>query len=252
MLAAILWPASPQPVAAQQFGLPPVERQIRIISPANHAVFYSPVDISIFAYAHGEGVDATAAFTNVEFFANGVDLGSGINLGTAHAGMKPIFADFVIANPVARLGSVYCFVWTNAPVGSYALTAVAQGRELLTSLSRTSAPVNITILASSTQPNPTDIVSIVATDPIAIAARTPTGSGRGRQTRSRPGRTGRRAKWQNFTNWGPKDALFTVRRFGDASSSLTVNYSIGGTASNGVDYAELPGTVAIPARGPVR
>jgi hypothetical protein len=38
-----------------------------------------------------------------------------------------------------------------------------------------------------------------------------------------------------------------VKRFGDASSDLTVNYSIGGTASNGMDYAALPGFVTVPA-----
>lgn len=54
-------------------------------------------------------------------------------------------------------------------------------------------------------------------------------------------------RWGYYTNWGPKTALFTVRRFGDASAALTVNYNIGGTASNGVDYAALPGEVAISA-----
>ena len=54
-------------------------------------------------------------------------------------------------------------------------------------------------------------------------------------------------RWENFTNWGPKNALFTVRRFGNASASLTVNYNTGGTASNGVDYATLTNCVTIPA-----
>ncbi len=34
---------------------------------------------------------------------------------------------------------------------------------------------------------------------------------------------------------------------GSNSAPLTVNYSIGGTASNGVDYAALPGSIVIPA-----
>jgi hypothetical protein len=55
--------------------------------------------------------------------------------------------------------------------------------------------------------------------------------------------------WQSFTNWGPKNALFTVRRFGDAADAITVNYQISGTASNGVDYAALPGYLTIPAGG---
>lgn len=40
---------------------------------------------------------------------------------------------------------------------------------------------------------------------------------------------------------------FTINRLGDTAASLTVNYTISGTASNGVDYIFLPGTVTIPA-----
>ena len=50
-----------------------------------------------------------------------------------------------------------------------------------------------------------------------------------------------------FTNWGPKNGLFTVRRCGGESNSITVNYSVCGTASNGVDYVKLPGHVIIGA-----
>jgi hypothetical protein len=245
-LSAVLWLASPQPAAAQQFGFPPVERQIRIISPANHAVFYTPVDIPVFAYAYGEGVDATAAFTNVDFYTNGVYLGTGLNLGRTNALPKSTYGNFFMAKPVARLGAVYCLVWTNAPAGAYALTAIAQGRQLLSSVTRTSAPVNITILASIPNPNPTGVVSIVATDPVAIAGTNVSWVWPG-MTNAVPAWTNwPPPRWQNFTNWGPKNALFTVRRFGDASASLTVNYNIGGTASNGVDYATLTNFVTIP------
>jgi hypothetical protein len=151
-------PGLPGPVAA-----PPV----RITSPANHAVFFTPVDIPIFAYVRM--VDVT--FTNVEFYAGTNDLGKGFDLGSATLPPSPIYANFIVSKSMAtRLGSVYCLVWTNAPAGTYALTAVASGNEFLAPLlSRTSAPVNITILASTTNANPTDVVSIVATDPIAIA-----------------------------------------------------------------------------------
>ncbi|MGN6643643.1 MAG: Calx-beta domain-containing protein, partial [Verrucomicrobiota bacterium] len=40
---------------------------------------------------------------------------------------------------------------------------------------------------------------------------------------------------------------FTVTRFGDTTAPFTVNYSIGGTAVNGVDYVTLPGQVTIGA-----
>jgi hypothetical protein len=188
-------------------------------------------------------------FTNVEFFTNGVYLGTGFNLGRTNVMPQPIYANFLLAKPVARLGSVYCLVWTNAPAGSYALTAVARGYdvEVEPGLSRTSAPVNITILPATIHPNPTNIVSIVATDPIAIARTNAYWVWPG-MTNAVPAWTNwPPPRWQNFTNWGPKNAVFTVRRFGDASASLTVNYNIGGTASNGVDYATLTNCVTIPA-----
>jgi hypothetical protein len=50
-----------------------------------------------------------------------------------------------------------------------------------------------------------------------------------------------------FTNCGPKNATFTVHRFGVTNDALTVSYAIGGTATNGMDYVALPGSVTIPA-----
>lgn len=40
---------------------------------------------------------------------------------------------------------------------------------------------------------------------------------------------------------------FTVTRTGSTTAPLTVNYAIGGTATNGTDYTSLSGTVVIPA-----
>ena len=144
----------------------PVAPPVRITSPANHATFYAPVDIPIFAYARlpslGYLAPTANSVTNVEFFANAIDLGSGVNLSATN---RPILL-YKATPSLSLLSSLYCFVWTNAPVGSFALTAVATSSS---GLSRTSAPVNITILATATNTNPTDIVSIDAIDPIAIA-----------------------------------------------------------------------------------
>jgi hypothetical protein len=50
------------------------------------------------------------------------------------------------------------------------------------------------------------------------------------------------------TNWcGTNTATFVVRRFGPTNDALTVYYRVDGTASNGVDYAQLSGVVTIPA-----
>ena len=46
---------------------------------------------------------------------------------------------------------------------------------------------------------------------------------------------------------GPDTGTFTVSRTGSTEFALTVYYSLGGTAANGVDYQELSGSVTIPA-----
>src|SRR5262249_1036995 len=46
---------------------------------------------------------------------------------------------------------------------------------------------------------------------------------------------------------GPDPGVFTVSRSGDTSAALTVSYTLGGAATNGVDYTTLSGTVTIPA-----
>ncbi len=46
---------------------------------------------------------------------------------------------------------------------------------------------------------------------------------------------------------GCKNGSFTFCRTGDRTSPYVVNYTIGGTAVNGVDYQMLPGSVTIPA-----
>ncbi len=211
---------------------------IRIVSPSDHAVFFAPVNIPIFAYS---------SLTNVQFFAGTNFLGSGICIGVGPTPRPPGVAQpgFVVTRPIPRLENLYYYIWTNAPVGAYALTAIASFPPN-EPLSVVSAPVDITILPSPTNTNPTEVVNIVATDPIAIAGTNvffwPGGPIAVPTWSTWPPTT-----WQLFTNWGPRNALFTVHRFGNASSNLTVNYNIGGTASNGVDYVTLPGSVTIPA-----
>jgi len=46
---------------------------------------------------------------------------------------------------------------------------------------------------------------------------------------------------------GPDNAAFTITRTGDTVTSLTVDYSLGGTAVNGTDYDTLSTAVTIPA-----
>jgi hypothetical protein len=215
---------------------------VRITSPPNHAVFCAPANIPIFAYAHAiypaanYSASTTAdPITNVEFYANRTnDLGRGHRV--SFVGQPTPLADFVL-----RIGE-YTLVWSNATQGAYALTAVATDDR---GVSGTSAPVNITIVSPNTSTNKPDVVSVVASDPVAIE---------GTNCWTWVGLTNTPPTWSYwpigvcrlFTNCGPKNATFTVWRLGDLSSNLTVNYSLGGTASNGVDYVMLPGAVTIP------
>ena len=213
---------------------------IRIVSPSDHAVFFAPVNIPILAYS---------VETNVEFFAGTNDLGPGICIGLGPTARPPGVAQpgFILTRPILRLGNLYYCVWTNAPVGTNALTAVASFPPN-EPLEIRSQPVDVTILQSPTNANPIDIASIVATDPIAIAG-TNAFFWPGKPIAAPSWLTWPPTTWQFFTNSGSRSALFTVHRFGNASSNLTVNYNIGGTVSNGVDYVTLPGSVTIPAGG---
>jgi subtilase family serine protease len=46
---------------------------------------------------------------------------------------------------------------------------------------------------------------------------------------------------------GQTSGVFTVTRTGDTAAPMTVQYSVGGTATPGSDYAALPGSLTIPA-----
>jgi Bacterial Ig domain/Calx-beta domain len=206
---------------------PPV---VRITSPPNGAMFRAPVNIPIFAYAN----DRDGFVTSVEFFAgtNSLGLGNQLPCRTNSTGSWECPTN------------LYVLVWTNAPLGTYALRAKATDNSGLTSVSE---PVTVSILPPPPPPtNFTPIVIILATDPIAIE---------GTNCWTWPGCTNATPTWsgwpgticRTFTNCGPKNATFVVRRFGSTNDALTVNYRIGGTASNGVDYVTLPGSVTIGA-----
>ena len=213
--------------------IPPV---VRITSPPNGAVFRAPVDIPLFAYAN----DQDGSVSNVEFFAGTNDLGPGHGISAVMPLVTNYWSDFHYPT------NLFVLVWSNAPLGSYTLTAVATDNG---GASTTSPGVNISVLTSP--PPPTNfpaLVSIVASDPLAIEG-----------TNCWPwlGLTNPVPTWSNwngitsfcrwFTNCGPKDASFTVRRYGETNDALVLQYEIGGTATNGVDYVPLSGTVTIPA-----
>jgi hypothetical protein len=206
---------------------------VRIASPPDNSFFRGPVNIPLLAYAH----DPSGYVATVQFFAGSNSLGFGAPLGGAEPLPTPIFQT-----------NMFELIWSNAPAGSNAITAVAVNNA---GLSGASTPVNIIIALPPPPPsNELNVVSIVAADPIAI-------SGTNCWRRLGLADTNGPPAWSNwvspaalfrwFTNCGPDDAVFAVHRRGATNNSLTVSYSVGGTASNGVDYAQIPGAATIPA-----
>jgi hypothetical protein len=218
--------------------LPPV---VRITSPPNGAVFRAPVNIPIYTYA----ADPDGSVTTVEFFAGSTSLGFGWRVTAVPPPLPPgpVQPPILIVVPT----NYWELVWTNPPLGTnVALTAKAIDNG---GASAVSAPVLISILPSLPPPtNRPPIVRIVATDPVAIE---------GTNCWPWPGLASATPAWSNwfaasatyrlFTNCGPKDATFTVFRFGATNDDLDVAYAIGGTATNGIDYVALPGLVTIAA-----
>jgi Bacterial Ig domain len=223
-------PPSPPPPP----NLPPV---VRITSPPNNSVFRAPINLPLYAYA----ADKDGWVAGVEFFVGTTDLGPGQRIPpSTGTGSAPLPSPVSVTN-------FWGFVWTNPPPSTspYALTAVATDNA---GASTVSAVVNVSILPELPPPVITNLVGIVAIDPIAIegtncwpwlglAACAPSWSNW----------TATSAVCRYFTNCGPKNALFAVRRFGPTNSDLTVAYGIAGTATNGLDYVTLPGAVTIPA-----
>jgi hypothetical protein len=215
--------------------LPPV---VRITSPPNGSVFRAPVNIPIYAYA----ADPDGSVTSVELFAAGTSLGFGRQVTAVPPPLPPGQGQ----PPILLVASNYWeLVWTNVTLGTnITLTAEATDNGGATTVS---APVFISVLPSPPPPtNRPPVMSIVATDPVAIE---------GTRCWVWPGETNSPPTWavwptavcRFFTNCGPKTATFTVFRWGDTNGDLTLPYDIGGTASNGVDYVALPGSVTIPA-----
>jgi hypothetical protein len=199
---------------------------VRITSPANGMVFRSPVTLPLHAFAK----DEDGWVSRLEFFANGTSLGLGENLSRG--------TNLVLTN-------YYVLIWTNALVGTNVLTAKATDNE---GLSRVSEPVTIRVAPPVEPPptNPVPLVAVTAIDPVAIEGTNcwvwpnPTNSPSWSNWFGGD-------RWRMVTNCGPKTATFMIKRTGATNESLRVAYRLGGTATNGVDYVQLPGVAVIPA-----
>jgi hypothetical protein len=223
-------------VLSSSNNIPPI---VRITSPPNGATFRAPVNIPIVAYA----ADLDGFVTSVQFFEDGNSLGFG----------HPISAVPTLVPPGAPIpisvSNFWVLVWTNpVPETNIVLTAMATDNGGTSTLS---APIDINILPPVPPPtNRPALVGIVATDPVAIEGTNCwpwLGLASGADTCSWSNWVAPTAVFCRITNCGPKDATFTVFRFGATNDDLSVTYAIGGTATNGVDYAPISGTVLLPA-----
>lgn len=192
---------------------PPVG--ISVLPPAAMVQINSPTNGAMFKAPVDIPITAKASSSNadvvqVDFFADDHFIGrdSGTNKG------------------------LYSIVWSNSPPGFYYLRAVALdnfGGKGFSDL------VHISVIGTNLPPPKLPIVSIYARDPIAVVG------------------TNCLSCYSNVVagSWNFRSvtntATFVVRRAGDTNTDLTVYYSAGGTASNGVDYVTLPGSVTIPA-----
>ena len=184
----------------------------RIIKPFDGQMFPAPVNIPIVV----DTVDSDGYVPRVEFFADNISLG----VREKHFLTPP--------PPGEHIG--YDLVWSNAPAGRHVLTARASDND---GASVWAQPVCIWIM--NTNPPPEPRITITAADPLAAE---------GTNCLTWSGNT----PPASVSNVPPiNTALFIVRRTGPTNDALTVHYRVGGTASNGVDYLELPGHITIAA-----
>jgi hypothetical protein len=207
---------------------PPTNNQppsVRLILPLDGSRFAAPATIGFAA----DAPDPDGYVVSVEFFANGTRIGQGVR-STSGAAWQT---------------NQWYFSWSNVPPAEYAFTAKATDN---LGAMGTSAPVHVTVYTNQPPPPPTNeltIVNIVATDPYATEGFAMWCSNTVIGVNVFAGDWFWRTNCPNTI--GTNTATFTVRRSGPTNNILRVYYSIGGTASNGVDYAALSGVVTIPA-----
>ena len=123
-----------------------VRPSVYIYSPTNGTKFYTPVSPTIYVRA----AESTGTVATIQVFANSLSLGVVSNSAQA------VFTN-ISSEPLFPL------LWSNAPVGSYSLTALATD---INGYSATSAVTSITI-STVTNPPPTNV-------PFALSYTSPT------------------------------------------------------------------------------
>lgn len=189
-----------------------------ITAPTNNAGFTAPANITVSATA----TDSDGSVISLEFFANGSRIGPVLDLSVSNHTLSATI------------------LWSDVPVGKYALTARAIDNLGATGFSTI---VNITVRTNEPPRTNPPVVTILAVDAFAVegpftnCCATATAS-------NYPGVITNIYRTNVVET---NTALFRVLRSGSTSNALTVNYAISGTASNGADYEQLSGVVTIPA-----
>jgi hypothetical protein len=193
--------------------LPPL---VSLTKPVDGQTFAAPTNVPLRAVT----MDPDGYVPHIEFYA-----------GTNLIGAQTRY--FIVPPPPGQQ-IVYEMLWTNPPPGRYVLTAKAQDDRGTESFS---APVHIWVVRTNEPPITNSLPVVTITAPDATASE-------GTNC----------VRWDGWnccpapTNWcGTNTATFVIRRAGPTNDALTVCYRVDGTASNGVDYAYLPGMVTIPA-----
>jgi hypothetical protein len=107
----------------------------------------------------------------------------------------------------------FSFSWMDASPGNHVLSVRFRDDDGATGVT---APVNITVTVEDGLP----VITVVAADPFAVEP-----------TAALPANT----------------ATFRLRRSGSTAAALSVNYSLSGSATNGVDYTRLTGGATFAA-----
>jgi hypothetical protein len=200
--------------------------KVEITKPASGEIFISPADVEIVATVR----DLDGYVTEVEFFD-----------GTNSIGKESRV--YIVAPPPGEVHT-FSIIWSNAPVGVHALTAVATDEQGLSSRSepvrievRRPGPRQVTIRATDPWASEGWLVDPWPIDPIlpidvalaANAALEPVDP----NVPIRP------------IPIGPNNAIFTISRNCCTNEDWVVGYKLDGTAENGVDYQGLSGVVRL-------
>ena len=206
---------------------------VRMVHPANGQTFPAQSAIQLVAAAQDP---EDGYFVEVEFFAGTNSLG----LGTF--------------NPTRCYPDCpnYILTWSNVAPGAYDLRAKATDHQGAVGVSD---PVRINVTETNAPPGTNvSVVTIMATDAIAVEGPfcrsnwwwTTSWNGSNWTTTTASGDP-TSPTWRTNNCSGTNTATFVVRRSGPTNSELTVYYTIGGTASNGVDFVSLPDRITIAA-----